>query len=86
MYQDLFDGDPQAYFDSAAGPLLTDVVGPPLDVLDTFTDGSPIAQAQETVASGVGGGVHKYPWQRGDVQALGLAVLGAVLIHGYLVS
>lgn len=85
MY-DMFDADPQAYFDSVAGPLASDVIGPPLDVLDTFTDGSPISAAQETVANSVGGGVHKHFWNRGDVQALAIAFAGAALIHGYLRS
>ena len=84
MYQDLFDADPQAYFDSVAGPLASDVIGPPLDVLDTYSDGSPIAAAQETVANGVGGGVHKHFWQRGDVQSFAIMLAGAALIHGYL--
>ena len=84
MYDDMFQADPQAYFDSVAGPLATDVIGPPLDVLDTYTDGTPIAQAQQAVANGVGGGRHKHIWQRGDVQALAMAVAGAALIHAYL--
>ena len=86
MYTDMFDADPQAYFDSVAGPLASDVIGPPLDVLDTYTDGTPIAAAQERVANAVGGGVHKHVWQRGDVQAFAIAFAGAVLIHGYLAS
>lgn len=84
MYSDMFDPDPQAYFDSVAGPLASDVIGPPLDVLDTYTDGSPIAAAQESVANGVGGGTHKYIWQRGDVQSFAIALAGAALIHAYL--
>ena len=86
MYTDMFDADPQAYFDSVAGPLASDVIGPPLDVLDTYTDGTPIAAAQERVANAVGGGVHKHFWQRGDVQAFAIMSAGAVLIHGYLAS
>lgn len=83
---DMFGADPQEYFDSAAGPLVSDVVGPPLDVLDTYTDGSPLAAAQESVASGVGGGMHKHFWTRGDVQAFAIMVAGAALIHVYLRS
>ncbi len=83
-YDDLFNANPEAYFDSVAGPLLTDVVGPPLDVLDTFTDGTPIAEAQSQVASGVGGGVHRHFWQRGDVQSFALMLAGGALIHAYL--
>lgn len=84
MYDDMFAPDPQAYFDSVAGPLATDVIGPPIDVLDTFTDGTPIAEAQQSVANGIGGGRHKHFWQRGDVQSFAIMVAGAALIHAYL--
>lgn len=83
-YDDLFSANPNAYFDSVAGPLLTDVVGPPFDVLDTYTDGTPIAEAQSSVASGVGGGRHAHFWQRGDVQSFAIMLAGAALIHAYL--
>lgn len=84
MDGDMFAPDPQAWFDSAAGPLASDIIGPPLDVLDTYTDGTPVAEAQQAVANGVGGGQHKYIWQRGDVQAFAIMVAGAALIHAYL--
>lgn len=85
MYDTMFEADPQEYFDSVAGPLLSDIAGPPLDVLDTFTDGTPVAMAQEKVASGVGGGgTHDHFWQRGDVQAFAMTLAGAFLIHAYL--
>lgn len=84
MYDGMFDADPQEYFDSVAGPLASDVIGPPLNVLDTYTDGSPMAASQEAVASGIGGGVHRHFWQRGDVQSFAVMVLGAGLIHAYL--
>lgn len=81
----MFEADPQEYFDSAAGPLLSDIVGPPMDVLDAYTDGTPVAIAQEHIANGVGGGgVHDHFWQRGDVQAFAMLTFGAFLIHGYL--
>ena len=86
-YDDLFAPNPEAYFDSVAGPLMTDVVGPPLDVLDTYTDGTPIAEAQAKVANGVGGGgKHTRWWHRGDVQSFAIMLAGAALIHGYLRS
>lgn len=83
---DMFDANPMAYFDSVAGPLASDVFGPPIDVLDTFSDGTPIAEAQSSVASGVGGGVHKHFWQRGDVQSAAIMLAGAALIHAYLAA
>lgn len=86
MDGDMFDPNPQAWFDSAAGPLMSDIAGPPLDVLDTFTDGTPIAEAGQAVASGIGGGRHKHFWQRGDVQAAALTFVGAAMIHAYLAA
>lgn len=87
MIDDLFEPDPMAYFDTASGPLLSDVVGPPLDVLDTYTDGTPFAQAQSSIASATGtGGVHTNFLHRGDVQALGITILGAIGLHLYLAA
>lgn len=84
MYDDLFAPDPVGFFDTASGPMVGDIVGPPLDVLDTYTDGTPIAEAQSAVASAVGGGKHTSVFHRGDVQALAITVLGAVMLHLYL--
>lgn len=83
MYDDLFSPDPMEYFSTAAGPNATDIVGPPLSVLDTYADGTPVGAAQQAVANGVGGGKHSHWWHRGDVQALGIMVAGAALIHLY---
>ena len=83
MYEDMFEPDPNEYFSSVAGPSLTDVVGPPLSVLDTYADGTPIGAAQQAVANSVGDGRHSHWWHRGDVQALGIMLAGALLIHAY---
>lgn len=80
---DMFSPDPMEYFTSAAGPSLSDVAGPPLDVLDTYADGTPVAHAQQAAANGVGGGSHTRFWHRGDVQAAAIMVAGAALIHLY---
>lgn len=81
---DLFSPDPIAFFDTASGPLMSDIVGPPLDVLDTYTDGTPIAEAQSSIASAVGGGKHTSFLHRGDVQALAITLVGAFMLHAYL--
>ena len=80
---DLFTPDPMEYFATVAGPSATDVVGPPLSVLDTYPDGTPVGAAQQAIANGVGGGMHTRFWHRGDVQAFAVMVAGAVLIHVY---
>lgn len=79
---DMFDPDPYGYFDSVAGPSIDSIAGPSGSVLDTFPDGTPVAEAQSAVANGVGGG-HRYPWQRGDVQAALIMVAGAGLVYLY---
>lgn len=84
MDDDLFEPNPDAYFASVAGPLATDIFGPPMDTLDTFTDGTPIAEAGQAISSGVGGGRHRHFWQRGDVQSAAIMIGGAALIHVYL--
>ena len=84
MIDDLFEADPGLYFDTASGPLISDIVGPPIDVLDTYTDGTPIAEAQSSIASAVGGGKHTSLLHRGDVQALAIMIAGAVMLHAYL--
>lgn len=86
MMDDLFVPDPMEYFATAAGPSVADVAGPPLSVLDTYADGTPIAAAQSAAANAVGGATHSHWWHRGDVQALGIMALGAVLIHLYAVA
>lgn len=83
MYDDLFSPDPMEYFATAAGPSATDVVGPPLSVLDSYADGTPVGAAQSAIASSVGGGKHTHWFHRGDVQALGIMALGGLLIHLY---
>lgn len=83
---DLFSPDPMEYFSSVAGPSINDVAGPPLSVLDSYADGTPIAAAQSSIANAVGGGSHTSWFHRGDVQALAIAVAGAVLIHLYAVA
>lgn len=80
---DMFSPEPYEYFSSVAGPSLNDVAGPPLSVLDVFSDGTPVAEAQARVANSVGGGAHAHWWNRGDVQAFGLTLLGAAMIHAY---
>lgn len=84
MYEDLFAADPVTYFDTASGPQTTDIYGPPFDVLDTYTDGTPLAEAQSSVASAVGGGKHTSFLHRGDVQSLAGLILGVVMLHAYL--
>lgn len=71
------------YFSTVAGPNATDLVGPPLSVLDTYADGTPIGAAQQTIANSVGAGRHSHWWHRGDVHALAFMVGGAALIHLY---
>lgn len=80
---DMFSPDADMYFSSVAGPTITDIAGPPLSVLDTFADGTPVAEAQARVANSIGGGAHAHWWCRGDVQAFGLTLLGAAMIHAY---
>lgn len=83
---DLFSPDPMEYFTTAAGPSLSQIAGPPLDVLDTYADGTPIATAQAAAANGIGGGQHSTWLHRGDVQALAILAAGAVLIHLYAIA
>ena len=80
---DLFTPDPLEYFTTAAGPSVSDVAGPPLSVLDSYADGTPIAAAQSAAANAVGGATHTRWFHRGDVQAFAILAAGAVLIHLY---
>ena len=74
--------NPNLYFSTAAGPDVSDLVGPPLGVLDVYGDGTPLARAQApSMAHGSGGSTPFY--RRADVQSFAVLLLGAWMIHRY---
>src|SRR5215469_394229 len=79
VYDDLFNDSPAMFFSTAAGPAEDDVYGPPSDVLSVYGDGTPMlrneAMLSGNVSRGTGGG-HEHWYQRGDVHALAITVLG----------
>ena len=79
-----FGPNPYAFFGTAAGPDISDLAGPPGDILDTYVDGTPMEYASSALSNRSGGGpVHTSFLHRGDLHALILTVIGAWMIHRY---
>ncbi len=76
-----YGADAARYFSTAAGPDVSEIFGPPGNVLDVYADGSPIAGAEQQIARG--SGVTGPFWRRHDVHALAALVVGIFLIHQY---
>lgn len=72
--------NPYLFFSTAAGPDASDIYGPPQSALDLYADGSPVAASESAIANNLGSGGGPF-WMRGDVHALALLVLGAVMVH-----
>lgn len=72
--------DPYLFFSTAAGPDASDVYGPPQGTLDLYADGTPVASSESAIANSIGSGGAPF-LMRGDVHALALMILGAVMIH-----
>jgi len=72
--------DPYTFFSTAAGPDASDIYGPPQSVLDVYADGSPVAGSESAIANSIGSGGAPF-LRRPDVHALGLLILGAVMVH-----
>jgi len=79
-----YGADAARYFSTAAGPDVSEIYGPPGNVLDVYADGSPIAGAEQQIAQG--GGARGPFWMRQDVHALAALVVGIFLIHQYTVN
>ena len=77
-----FDGNPNLFFATAAGPDISDLVGPPLGVLDVYGDGTPMAHAAHA-SGGTGGGGSTAFYKRADVQSFAALLLGLWMIHRY---
>lgn len=77
--------DPYTFFSTAAGPDMSDVYGPPQSALDLYADGSPVAGSETAIANSIGSGGAPF-WARGDVHALALMILGAVMVHLHMES
>ena len=92
--EDLFDAtqsNPWAFFDTAAGPDTTDIYGPPMNVLDTFLDGSPVAMSEQYLQNqtpGVGSGSFSLSglFGRADVRAFITLGLGLAMLHLHMNS
>jgi len=80
-----YNANPNLYFATAAGPDVSDLVGPPLGVLDVYGDGTPMARAasQQASAVGKGAGGSTAFYKRADVQSFAILLLGAWMIHRY---
>jgi len=86
LMQDLYP-DPFEFFSTAAGPDMSDLVGPPPDVLDVYPNGTPMASAQSAIANSVGSGPSLGPfWTRTDVKALAVLTLGLFMLHAHMRS
>ena len=90
---DDFGADPEEFFGTAAGPRAVDVIGPRDNILDTYVDGMPVAQAEyisqdgEPAANhGTGGGaplnLHKLIGPSGI--ALAALTVGVVLVYHHV--
>lgn len=88
LYDDLFSDNPGMYFSTMAGPAEDDIFGPPSSSLDVYGDGTPILRSEQAVANDTGAGLrafrHSHWWQRGDVHALVLTILGYWMIKRHL--
>ena len=88
LYDDLFADNPSMWFSTAAGPAEDDMFGPPSASLDVYGDGTPMLLAEQRVANNTGAGMmgvkHDHWWQRGDVHALALTILGYWMIKQHL--
>lgn len=82
MY-DFEHGDPALFFSTAAGPDAQDLFGPPQGSLDLYGDGTPLSAAEGAVANSVGSGGVPF-WARPGVHALGLLVIGAIMVHRHM--
>lgn len=72
--------DPYLFFSTAAGPTMADMYGPPSSVLDNYADGTPVARSETAISNAIGGGGGRW-FQRADVHALGMLLIGAVMVH-----
>ena len=93
IYSDLFDdtqSNPYAFFDTAAGPDTSDIYGPPMNVLDTFLDGTPVAQSEQYLqnATPTGGGTFGLRgfFSRGDVKSALVFIAGLTMLHLHMNS
>ncbi len=82
MYPGL-QGNPNLWFSTAAGPDVSDLVGPPLGVLDVYGDGTPMATSAHAQAVGNGGGGATAFYMRADVQSFAVLLVGLWMIHRY---
>ncbi len=89
-YEVMYDlnPNPYAFFSTAAGPDISDLVGQPGSVLDVYPDGSPMASEQSGIANAVGGGVDGLPpfFKRRDVKALIMLGVGLWMLHQHMRS
>jgi hypothetical protein len=75
---------PLTFFSTAAGPSISDLVGPGAGVLNIFPDGEQIGAAETQLANGTGtGGAGKQWWRRADFHALLALIIGGAMIHAY---
>ena len=81
MFDDFSTGNPALFFSTAAGPDASDIYGPPQGALDLYADGTPMAASASAIANSVEGSGGAPFFMRADVHALGLLVLGAVMVH-----
>ena len=92
---DLFsatEANPYAFFDTAAGPDTSDIYGPPMNVLDTFLDGSPVAMSEQYLqnqtpgAKGSGTFGLSGLFGRADVRAAITLGIGLFMLHMHMNS
>lgn len=95
VYEDLFnstESNPYAFFDTAAGPDTTDLYGPPMSVLDTFLDGSPVAMSEQYLQNQTPGAKGSGTWGlsslfgRSDVRSALVLGLGLFMLHMHMNS
>lgn len=93
IFNDLFEdtmSNPYAYFDTAAGPDTSDIYGPPMNVLDTFLDGTPVAHSEQYLQNATPQGSGTFGlrglFARGDVHAALVFALGLTMLHLHMNS
>lgn len=77
------ESNPYAFFDTAAGPDVSDIYGPPMNALDTFLDGSPVAMSEQYLQNQtpMGSGGMSSWLRRPDVHSFIVLAIGLTMLH-----
>lgn len=93
IFNDLYEdtgSNPYAFFSTAAGPDTSDLYGPPMNVLDTYLDGTPVAQSEQYLQNAAPSGSGTFGlrgfFARADVKAALVFAAGVTMLHLHMNS